>query len=194
MEVVETHWILAPTRVVRCLVLSEAHLQHFERKIKEKVGPLDYVTNVKGQMTDWQIFNDDPIFHEYVGLFGERLRASGGLGEAGFCGIDIKDAWGNLLRLDDSVDEHAHVGNGVDFASVVYFGESSINVSGTVFENVRGHVLTIPASLAHSVGAAKADRITLAFNWRVKVTENKWDRESKELVNQFSQLRTRWYE
>lgn len=176
MELVETHWILAPTRVVRCRIASEAYLRHFEKKIRETVGPLDYVTNVQGRMTDWQQFNDDVIFHEYVHMLAERLRESGALGEKAFSGIDIKDAWGNLLKPGDHVAEHAHLAEGTDYASVVYFGDSEITVGGTVFENVRGHVLTFPASLQHSVAAVPEERITMAFNWAMLVAADKWDK------------------
>lgn len=175
MEVVETHWILAPTRIVRCRVLSEAHLQHFEREIRERVGPMDYVTNVHGQMTDWQQFNHDPIFHEYVSMIGDRLRESGALAEKAFSGIDIKDAWGNLLKSGDYVEEHSHIAGGTDYATVVYFGDSEITVGNTIFHNDRGHVLTFPASLQHSVPPAKEERITMAFNWAMLTAADKWD-------------------
>lgn len=176
MELVETHWILVPTRVIRCQILSEAHLQHFERKIRETVGPLDYVTNVHGQMTDWRQFNGDEIFHEYVRMLGERLRESGALNEKAFSGIDILDAWGNLLKPGENVEEHAHIAGGTDYASVVYFGDAEIIVGGTVFQNARGHVLTFPASLQHSVDAASEERITLAFNWAMLTAADKWDK------------------
>tara|TARA_R100001129_G_C5278007_1_gene236043 strand:- start:238 stop:792 length:555 start_codon:yes stop_codon:yes gene_type:complete len=176
MEVVETHWILAPTRIVRCRILSEAHLQHFERKIRESVGPMDYVTNVRGQMTDWRQFNDDPIFHEYLLMLAERFQASGALNERAFRGIDVKDSWGNVLKANETVVEHDHCGGTIDYASVIYFDDSEIVVGGSTFCNRRGHVITLPGHVLHSVGPSeKEERITLAFNWSMILNPDKWD-------------------
>jgi hypothetical protein len=179
MEVIEKHWINVPTEIVRAYVPSEPHLQHFERAIREGVGPMDYVTNVKGQMTDFRHFNNDPVFHEYVGMFGEQLLSSNIFNDPNFTGINILDAWGNLLKPGESVTEHAHVAEGTDYATVIYFGPSQISAGDVTFNNLRGHVLTLPSSLRHSVPAAPDERMTLAFNWTMNVTPNKWKSENE---------------
>ena len=54
------------TKVHKFTYDDEEALKYFEDKIENNVGPMDNITNVKGKMTEWQLFNNDPEFKSFI--------------------------------------------------------------------------------------------------------------------------------
>ena len=52
--------------------MSTVYWDIWDAKIRDNVGPNDYLTNVKGQMTSWRLFLKDPEFELFQDGQGEE--------------------------------------------------------------------------------------------------------------------------
>ena len=150
-------------------------INYFKNKIKEDVGPLNYKTNVKGEMTLFKQYVKDPYLGRIIKYLLPRLDFE----SLTYClkkpeKIDLLDCWGNILNKGDKVEKHNHLSS--QFNSVLYLNESSIVIEGHEFFTKKGDVLTMPGNLNHHVNPSNINnRITLVWNWNVVYPGEKWD-------------------
>lgn len=134
-----------------------------KKEIKNNVGSMDYKTNVKGKMTDFKQFVKNKIFND---LLKECIDVTYVLN---IPKSNLVDAWGNILKKGDSVEEHSHYK--CSLSGVLYLTE---NGPGTYFPQFNktvdekiGKVVLFNGNALHSVPVYKGneDRYTIAFNF-----------------------------
>jgi hypothetical protein len=151
---------------------DEFALKYFEDKIVKNTGSMDYKTNVKGKMTDWNFFIKDPEFKLFISdIFYPAIIKHNPLKGFNESLLQVKEAWGNLLNKGDSVQKHHHR-NGY-YSTVIYFDNiAPLQTDIGKIETFRGKVVTIDGFLYHWVDPVPGDRINLVFNWSMLVDEN----------------------
>ena len=162
---------------------EEELLKALEKKIitgieKQPDKNNNYLTNVQGKMTAFNFFNSDPDFKLFLesmffrwsqdSLFYENMNKKTRMYKC-----NIVNSWGSILTKKDFVRRHDHLGT--DFASVLYFGDSQLNIDSDnkqanyarQFTAQRGMIITIPSYVQHWVDPVKGSgkRVTLAWNW-----------------------------
>jgi hypothetical protein len=69
-------------------------------------------TNVKGGMTDWKFFNENPIFKNFfIYLLNRHQLTHPNIFEYFLEQKTVTAAWGNEIKKGDSVDFHTHPGH-----------------------------------------------------------------------------------
>lgn len=69
-------------------------------------------TNVKGGMTDWKFFNENPIFKNFfIYLINRHQLTHPNIFEYFLEQKTVTAAWGNEIKKGDSVDFHTHPGH-----------------------------------------------------------------------------------
>ena len=138
-------------------------VNNLKKEIKNRVGSMDYKTNVKGKMTDFKEFVNNKIIHS---LLKECVEATYVLN---LPKADLKEAWGNILKTGDSVDIHSHRNSII--SGILYLTEEGPGTyfpqfNKTIDEKI-GKVVLFNGNLLHSVPVYKGseDRYTIAFNF-----------------------------
>jgi hypothetical protein len=157
-----------------CNIIDEQNLSYLQNEIDKRVGPMDYKTNVRGQMTDWNSFVEDKIFKKHIFLYLEQIKKENPLNIQDWKGIEIVSAWGNKLKANESVVKHDHRG-GSDFSSVIYFSDTSIVIENFQINVKRGDIVTFDSTLQHWTNAETKDRYSLAMNWKL-ILEKEWNK------------------
>ena len=145
---------------------DEVALKYFEDKIRKNLGPMDYKTNVKGQMTAWTLFNKDPEFEMFITkvfypTIFKHVNVLRGYAENE---IVIKDSWGNLLKKGEKVERHHH--RDAYYSTVIYFDDiSPLQTDVGPIQTHRGKVVTLDGFLHHWVNPVPRERVNLVFNW-----------------------------
>ena len=145
---------------------DEVALKYFEDKIRKNLGPMDYKTNVKGQMTAWTLFNKDPEFEMFITkvfypTIFKHVNVLRGHAENE---IVIKDSWGNLLKKGEQVERHHH--RDAYYSPVIYFDDiSPLQTDIGPIQTHRGKVVTLDGFLHHWVNPVPRERVNLVFNW-----------------------------
>jgi|TARA_E500000178_G_C16892867_1_gene694355 hypothetical protein len=160
------------TYVNVCNVSHEESLSYLQNEIDKRVGPMDYATNVKGQMTEWDSFVNDKKFQKYVGMFLEKLKEENPWKIQCWKGIEMVGAWGNKLKANDYVDRHDHRGD-TDFSSVIYFSNTYIILENFHIDVKRGDIVTFDPTVKHWTNPETEDRYSLAMNWKL-ITDKVW--------------------
>jgi len=142
-------------------------LDNLIEKIREGVlqkDKMDYLTYVKGKMTNYRFFSEGKGKEEF-----EKIKAY-------FPQYNMTDVWGNIYNRGDYADEHHHLNYDVkyshgDYATsgIIYLTDSEI---GTVFTKLgftekaeRGKVVFFSPEELHEVPTVEEDeRITIGFN------------------------------
>ena len=85
-------------------------LNEFIIKIRSNLNPeLKNYTNVKGGMTDWEYFIDQPEFNNFIHYIINKHQATNpDLFSYFLERRSFRDAWGNELKKGDSIEYHAH--------------------------------------------------------------------------------------
>lgn len=133
-----------------------------KKMIDDSTGALDYKTNVKGKMTDFKQFINEPLFLNILKeceIFFNTFN---------FKKMYLQDAWGNILEENEEVIEHDH--GGCEVSGVLYLTEGG---SGTYFSEINktieekiGKIIFFSSNIKHSVIKNKLHkRYTLAFNF-----------------------------
>jgi hypothetical protein len=86
-----------------------------KKEIENNVGELDYITNVKGQMTKFDAFVDNDVF---LNLLKECLHVSNVLN---IKNSRLTEAWGNILKKGGEVQAHRH--NAAIISGILYLTE-----------------------------------------------------------------------
>jgi hypothetical protein len=142
------------------------YVEYFKNKIDQGIttSSNSNKTNVKGKMTDWTYFNEDPMFKKFLmeinDLMFKFLQP--------FQKLVLQSSWGNILEENNYVEPHQHIGSNI--SGILYLTE---NGPGTDFpdfkktteEKIGKFVLFHPHSL-HGVKQSnlKEKRYSLAFN------------------------------
>ena len=142
-----------------------------KKEIDNKVGELDYKTNVRGRMTKFDAFVDNPIL---LKLLGECIHVTNVLS---IKTSKITEAWGNILKKGEHVDSHTH--DPAIISGVLYLTEGGPGThfpefNKTVEEKI-GKMVFFSGMATHNVLPTKLnkDRYTLAFNfYEIKPWEN----------------------
>ena len=160
------------TKIHEFTYKDELALKYFEDKVRKNIGPMDYKTNVKGKMTAWNSFINDPEFKLFINdIFYTTIIKHTPLRGTNETLIQVKEAWGNLLHKEDSVERHHHR-NGY-YSTVIYFDNvAPLQTDIGDIETFRGKVVTIDGFLYHWVNPVPKDRINLVFNWSILFDEN----------------------
>jgi hypothetical protein len=152
---------------------DEIGLKYFEDKIRANLGPNNYKTNVKGQMTSWGLFLKDPEFELFITkiFYPTIFRHKGILTGDSEKEILIKDAWGNVLNKGEKVERHHHRDS--YYSTIIYFDDvAPLQTDIGSFSTHRGKVITLDGFLYHWVDPVPQERINLVFNWSSKTGEN----------------------
>jgi hypothetical protein len=133
-----------------------------KKEVDNKVGPLDYKTNVKGQMTKFDEFVNNEIF---INLLKESLNFTAVLNVKE---LRLTDAWGNILKKGDEVNSHDHspaVISGVLYLTEGGPGTFFYQFNKTVEEKI-GKIVFFSGSAYHKVlpYTLNENRYTIAFN------------------------------
>tara|TARA_Y100001938_G_scaffold150147_1_gene239826 strand:- start:356 stop:940 length:585 start_codon:yes stop_codon:yes gene_type:complete len=85
-------------------------LNNFLIKIKNNLDPeLENYTNVKGGMTDWNYFVDDPDFIKFISFLINKYQITHpGIFKYFLTRKTITQAWGNEIKKGDSLNYHTH--------------------------------------------------------------------------------------
>jgi hypothetical protein len=164
------NFTLNVTKVEKWLFLIEYQLKNLnfvdilKKEIKNKVGSMDYKTNVKGKMTNFTEFVNNEIL---INILKECTKVTNVLNLPPKS--VLKDAWGNILKKGDSVQPHTHDGHTV--SGILYLTE---NGPGTYFKEFNktidekiGKIVLFNGDALHSVPVynGNEDRYTIAFNF-----------------------------
>jgi hypothetical protein len=144
---------------------------------KNKDEKLSYKTNVRGHFTGFQSLVRNDLFITFLRTIKENIKI---IYPYDFV---IQDAWGNLCKKGEKVDEHNHGGVNC-FCGVLYLTEGG---PGTYFkeydllikEEIGKYILFHPR-LTHEVKEINDDieRITIAWNIN-KIKE--WDNQTHKI-------------
>ena len=134
-----------------------------KKEIKNKVGVMDYKTNVKGKMTDFTQFINNKIL---IDLLNECIEVTYVLG---IPKARLEEAWGNILKKGDSVKTHSHptsIISGILYLTEKGPGTYFHQLDKTIDEKI-GKIVLFSGNLLHSVPVykGKEDRYTIAFNF-----------------------------
>tara|TARA_R100001369_G_scaffold42971_1_gene69207 strand:- start:2780 stop:3325 length:546 start_codon:yes stop_codon:yes gene_type:complete len=154
------------TKIHEFTYKDEVALKYFEDKVRKNIGPNDYKTNVKGQMTSWILFNKDPEFELFIKevFYPLIFKHKGILTGEKEDQILIKDSWGNILKKGESVQRHHHRDS--YYSTVIYFDNiAPLQTDIGPIETWRGKVITLDGFLYHWVNPVPKERINLVFNW-----------------------------
>tara|TARA_R100000664_G_C2750120_1_gene137437 strand:- start:406 stop:990 length:585 start_codon:yes stop_codon:yes gene_type:complete len=85
-------------------------LNNFLIKIKNNLDPeLENYTNVKGGMTDWNYFVDDPDFIKFISFLINKYQITHpDIFKYFLTRKTITQAWGNEIKKGDSLNYHTH--------------------------------------------------------------------------------------
>tara|TARA_R100001129_G_C5239577_1_gene225077 strand:- start:122 stop:706 length:585 start_codon:yes stop_codon:yes gene_type:complete len=85
-------------------------LNNFLIKIKKNLDPkLENFTNVKGGMTSWNYFVDDPDFAKFISFLINKYQVTHpDIFKYFLTRKTIKEAWGNEIKKGDSLNYHVH--------------------------------------------------------------------------------------
>jgi len=144
------------------------NLKNFIKNNKD--NKLNYKTNVKGIFTGFKSLVNNDDFHKFLKIIQPNIHI---IYKKKFI---ITDAWGNLCKLNDEVNEHDHKSiNG--FCGILYLTEGGPGtyfkeLDLTIYEEVGKYILFHP-DLLHSVSKITNDieRMTVAFN----MSQISWD-------------------
>jgi hypothetical protein len=134
-----------------------------KKEIKSKVGSMDYKTNVKGKMTN---FNELVYNKILINLLRECIEVTHVLN---LPKSYLKEAWGNILKKGDSVKSHTH--RNYIISGIIYLTEKGPGTyfpqfNKTINEKI-GKVVLFNGELIHNVPVynGNKDRYTIAFNF-----------------------------
>ena len=122
-----------------------------------------YQTNVKAHFTGFKSLNNNIDFVNFITLINPYIHV---IWKGGFI---IKDAWGNVCRINDEVTKHNHRGTSA-FCGVLYLTNTN---HFTYFEDYdikikdeEGKFVLFDPHTYHSVPkiTEEMERITIAFN------------------------------
>jgi hypothetical protein len=140
-------------------------INNLKENIKNNISKhTSYKTNVKGKMTDWNFFIKSDVFKPIEEILYK---------------YKIYQAWGNILKKGEYVEEHDHLGieninTIIDISGVLYLTDIK---PGTYFKEFNktidpeiGKIIIFDNKYRHSVDKCDTnkERITLAFNGRKK--------------------------
>ena len=102
------------------LQIEDKDLKYLISKIDENLkytNKWSYATNVKGDMTHWTFFNNDPVFEKYF------LKGFGALDEQN-CAVSVimKESWGIRIKKGDFTKYHDHIPSYV--SGILYLSKS----------------------------------------------------------------------
>ena len=134
------------------------------KQIANSDGKLNYKTNVKGKMTDWQSLANSPSLKNFIYSIKDEIKL---IHTKSFI---LKEAWANLLKKDDKVRGHNHRGSIGAFCGIIYLSDQG---PGTFFKELNfllpektGRYVLFHPLLFHEVKKIENDieRLTIAFN------------------------------
>lgn len=80
-----------------------------------------YTTNVLGGKTDWNLFNEHPLFLKFLNWFINKHQPSNEYLRHFYDKRRISNSWGNELKTGDSVRDHHHN----DYHGILYLTEGN---------------------------------------------------------------------
>jgi len=84
-------------------------ISNFKKQLINKINEgikksnLNYVTNVKGNMTHWKYFNNDKLFHKVLTMGLSEIKKS-----FKFTDCFLVDSWGIKINQNDYTELHNH--------------------------------------------------------------------------------------
>jgi hypothetical protein len=167
---INDNFTLNVTKIEKWVFLIEYQLKNLnfvdilKKEIKNKVGSMNYKTNVKGEMTDFTEFVNNEIL---INILRECMEVTNVLSLPKSV---LKDAWGNILKKGDNVQQHTH--HGYTISGVLYLTEKGPGTyfpefNKTIDEKI-GKVVLFSGDALHSVPVYRGDedRYTIAFNFK----------------------------
>ena len=154
--------------------LNNIDINYFINKIDNNLSNKNsYATHVKGEMTDWKLFNEDPKFHEII-LESQRVLKVGQK-------VQIVDSWGIKIENGGHTSRHNHEpswGSGIfyltDSNTPLYVPDLDVNI-----ETKNGTFLIWSGILNHETERLKDEtKYAIAFNLQ---TMKNWD-NNKNIV------------
>jgi len=142
-------------------------IDKLKNKIKEKVkvSKISRKTNVKAEHSEFNAFNDDPDFHEFLNIIRPSIQK---IYKDSFV---IRDVWGNVYsKTGDYCESHKHANGG--FCGILYCTDGP--GPGTYFkeydlkvEEKKGRFVLFSPLLFHEVKPYHytSERIILAWNF-----------------------------
>tara|TARA_R100001509_G_scaffold132729_1_gene86254 strand:- start:6145 stop:6741 length:597 start_codon:yes stop_codon:yes gene_type:complete len=142
---------------------------------------LEKATNVYGGMTDWEFFNNHPIFLKFLTWFINTHQISNhelkNFHEFKF----LKEAWGNELKKGHSVQIHDHF----DYHGILYLTKGSPLIVPELNLTILpepGDYYFFPPNIKHYVPEVQTDetRYSVVFNIALKLD---WDKKKRLNLN-----------
>lgn len=149
--------------IIEYQIKDLSFVNNFKLLIDKNVGALNYKTNVKGKMTDWEFFKNVPEFNQLLLSIGEIFCAFP------FKQLTLVNAWGNIIEKGDEVVIHNHRYNHI--SGILYLTENGPGTyfpqfNKTVVEKI-GKFVFFSSEADHSVAKSniKQKRYTIACNF-----------------------------
>ncbi len=157
-------------------VIESPELNQFNHKLKEeilRVGDCQFRrSNVKAQMTNWNMFEESDVFVEFsfwaLKVF-ENLPFIGGSYHP--LKFTISNLWGMIYREGDHAIGHCHMPY---FYSFVHYVECTENAPPLLFTKSQyevqcktGSTVFFPSHLTHSVSELKKDDLRIAVSGNI---------------------------
>lgn len=149
---------------------NEYIIEKLKKEIDKGVGPLDYKTNVKCQMTTFQYFMNNKYFLQFLKNISSELEKE--ITDRLQVSLRLKNVWGLKMKgKQDHVIEHNHDHSTNCISGILYLTNDG---PGTFFpelnyrvKEVRGKFVLFSSFLLHSVKKSllKKDRYTISFNF-----------------------------
>jgi len=170
MFTVDTSISINPIFLIEYQLKNLNNIENLKRKIDQNVGIFDYKTNVKGKMTNYDLFIKDFNFLTILKELEDEV-----LKYYNYKNYYLYNAWGNILEKNDEIIEHHHISYNEGYpycTGIIYLTE---NGSGTYFKQFNktisekiGKVALFSMEAIHSVPKHIKDekRYTISFDLR----------------------------
>lgn len=133
---------------------------------------LENFSHVKGQMTEWNFFNNNNYFIKFINyIINKHQNSNPEIFEYFYEKYQIKDSWGNKIKQNDHLNYHRHpclhgilyLTKGCD----LYLPELNLKITPEV-----GDYYILPPEIIHGFNnnIEKKDRYSLVFN----IYDYKW--------------------
>lgn len=200
------HYVQSHTEIMTAnLNIPEDYRLECIREINLLGDSMDSSTNIKGQMTTYQVWKESKVFDPLIMkifnfMYTEEVQSEGIPEQAREKTLGLNSCWGGVYRKGDKTVEHIHVPN---YLSFVYYLQSNPNedaplIFGNTTNNMKinptNDLLVIFAShLSHHVPVQESEneRVILAGNLSIydKVWFDNLTQEQFDINNLFNHVK-----
>lgn len=168
---VENNFVKTTCKISRFkLNTSDEELENYIKEIYRLGDSQNRSTNVKGQMTTYQVFNESQVFNNILTKILDTCKLAHEVTVKSYEMV-IEEAWGAVYREKDFANAHNHLPS---IYSFVYYLNETQNLTPIIFTESdfvhfphKNDLLFFPSHIRHAVPAHSGnDRVVLAGNMK----------------------------